>query len=83
MTDSPTPERRPGEWPVPRAEPPAGPDDDARHAANAERARWELTLGSIRADLEAQPSTRSIRAAARRWATAITHIADDIIRGRQ
>ncbi|MFJ3834489.1 hypothetical protein ACIPY6_03110 [Streptomyces sp. NPDC090054] len=41
-----------------------------------------LELGSIRAHLAEQPSPQTIRAAARHWITAITNIADDLIKGR-
>ncbi|MFD5111471.1 hypothetical protein ACFWNG_04000 [Streptomyces sp. NPDC058391] len=75
---------RPGEWPV------ASPADlstgdstpmekqGAQHLAlTRAQARWELTLGSIRADLEEQPSEVCLRAAARRWQDAITAMADE------
>lgn len=42
----------------------------------AQRARWELTLGSIRAHLDEQPTPSARRAAARRWCHAITRLAD-------
>jgi hypothetical protein len=42
-----------------------------------------LELLSIRAHLAEQPSPQTIRAAARHWITAITNIADDIIKGRK
>ncbi|TKA11737.1 hypothetical protein [Actinacidiphila oryziradicis] len=45
----------------------------------SEQARRELTLGAIRAHLEEQPSPHSIRACARRWCTAITNLADDVV----
>lgn len=38
-------------------------------------------LRSIRAHLAEQPSPQAIRAAARHWITAITNIADDLIKG--
>ncbi|MFJ3923063.1 hypothetical protein [Streptomyces sp. NPDC090022] len=41
-----------------------------------------LELQSIRAHLAEQPSPQTIRAAAHYWITAITNIADDIIKGR-
>ncbi|MCU1613952.1 MAG: hypothetical protein JWO98_1492 [Frankiales bacterium] len=44
-----------------------------------EQARREITLGAIRAHLEEQPSPSSIRACARRWCTAITNLADDVV----
>lgn len=75
----------PGNWPVSN---PVDLDqlDDGytadeikqRQAFNAQRARFEITLNSIRADLEEQPSEASIRAAARRWHDAITAMTDDM-----
>ncbi|WP_269858758.1 hypothetical protein [Streptomyces sp. RPT161] len=44
-----------------------------------ERARRQLALDAIEAHLREQPSARSIRACARRWCTAITFLADDVI----
>lgn len=70
MTDTEQP-RRPGEW----------PEQYVRMAA--ERARWELTLGSIRAQLEEQPSPGTIRAAETRWKNAITNIANELINTRR
>lgn len=71
---------QPGQWPV------ADPvnlvtDEHDAHEQHllftAERARFALTLGSIRADLEEQPSERCVRDAARRWQNAITALADE------
>nr|WSX48863.1 hypothetical protein OG409_07835 [Streptomyces sp. NBC_00974] len=42
-----------------------------------------LELRSITAHLAEQPSPQAIRAAARHWITAITNIADDLIKGRK
>ena len=64
MTDIEQP-RRPGQW----------PEQYVRIAA--ERARWELTLGSIRAHLEEQPSPAAVRAAGRRWVNAVLQIAEN------
>lgn len=76
--------RRPGEWPAPRTPLPLGDEDqDPQAQVNRERARWHVTLGAIRGHLEEQPSPASVRAAARRWASAITQLADDINKGRQ
>ncbi|GAA2972290.1 hypothetical protein [Streptomyces enissocaesilis] len=76
-------EQQPGRWPV---EEPidldviAPPDEQgAQHLAlTAEQARFHVTLGSIRADLEQQPSPMCVRAAARRWQDAITAMADEV-----
>ena len=72
--------RRPGQWPtVPRAELPEPDDQGARHRLLvAEQARFHVTLGAIRADLEAQPSEMCLRSAARRWQQAITQLADEL-----
>lgn len=77
--------RRPGQWPV---DEPADLDDDpdpqgTQHLAVVrERARFEVTLGAVRADLEEQPSARSVRAAVRRWHRAITQLGDEVIAER-
>ncbi|WP_369778038.1 hypothetical protein [Streptomyces sp. R33] len=44
----------------------------------AERARRVLTIGSIRADLEGQPSARAVRTAARGWVADVLALAEDI-----
>ncbi|MEU2719614.1 hypothetical protein [Streptomyces smyrnaeus] len=49
----------------------------ARAAVNRERARWHITLGSIRAHLDEQPTKQARRACARRWCQAITAMADE------
>lgn len=74
-------EHRPGQWPV--TEPvdldQLGDEQGEQHLAlTAVQARWSVTLGSIRADLEEQPSPLSVRVAARRWAEAITAMAEEI-----
>ncbi|MFE2243878.1 hypothetical protein ACFXCU_30765 [Streptomyces virginiae] len=75
----------PGDWPVSNPVDLDQLDDgytadeiEQRQAYNAQRARFEITLNSIRADLEEQPSPASIRAAARRWHDAITAMTDDL-----
>ncbi|QXE36948.1 hypothetical protein KQY30_24805 [Streptomyces sp. GMY02] len=79
MTD-----RKPGEWPVTTtvdlstAEPTPVDEQGEQHLKlTAARARFDLVLGSVRADLEEQPSERSVRTAARRWCNAITALADE------
>ncbi|MFF7180165.1 hypothetical protein [Streptomyces sp. NPDC008121] len=72
--------RTPGRWPVAA---PVGPDAvDDQGAAHlslvAAQARFHLTLGSIRADLEEQPSPMAVLNAARRWNYAITAMADEV-----
>lgn len=73
-------ERIPGQWPVDHpVELPEPDDQGAQHLALvAEQARFHVTLGAIRADLEAQPSDLCRRAAARRWTNAITAMTDEL-----
>lgn len=56
MTETPQPQRRPGEWPVPRTSLTAPSDEheyaDMRNRAAAEQARWTVTLNAVRAHLE-------------------------------
>ncbi|WP_327164764.1 hypothetical protein [Streptomyces zaomyceticus] len=72
--------RVPGQWPV--SEPVDTTEDDDQGAAHlalvAVQARFHLTLGSIRADLEEQPSPMAVLNAARRWNYAITAMADEV-----
>ncbi|MFC8201309.1 hypothetical protein ACFUTV_38820 [Streptomyces sp. NPDC057298] len=51
-------------------------ENEMRVRYAAERAQRRLTIGAIRADLEAQPSPRSVLAASRRWCAEITAMAD-------
>ncbi|MFE3495300.1 hypothetical protein ACFXOS_19875 [Streptomyces sp. NPDC059175] len=72
--------RAPGRWPVTE---PVELDQDVDQGEQhlrlaAEQARFHVTLGAVRADLEAQPSAKCVRAAARRWCNAITAMADEI-----
>lgn len=73
---------RPGQWPVDEPvdiDAVEGDDQGARHLQLVgEQARFHVTLGAIRADLEAQPSEVCRRAAARRWQQAITQLADEL-----
>ncbi|MEW2135512.1 hypothetical protein AB0892_02690 [Streptomyces sp. NPDC005409] len=80
-----TPTRNPGAHAAPGspgvaggAWPPCPYTDALLVRARAERARRAITLGSIRASLEEQPSATSIRAAARRWAADVLALAEDI-----
>jgi ATP:corrinoid adenosyltransferase len=52
--------------------------DDTRLRYAAERAQRQLTLAAIRADLQAQPSARSVLAAGRHWCADITAMADAV-----
>ncbi|MGW1278041.1 hypothetical protein ACWD4V_13955 [Streptomyces tsukubensis] len=79
--------RRPGEWPIAQqsghlrgATEKAQPDEQGEQhlTLSAERARFHLVLGSVRADLEEQPSPACLRAAVRRWQAAITQIGDEV-----
>ncbi|MEU8891137.1 hypothetical protein [Streptomyces sp. NPDC048442] len=68
--------RRPGQWPaIPTPE-------DLRAQLVRERARRELTLGSIRASLAEQPSANAVRAAARRWITDVLATAEDVAKSK-
>ncbi|MGY4917484.1 hypothetical protein ACWD9K_20070 [Streptomyces sp. 900116325] len=75
-------EHRPGRWPITNPvdlDAAEADEQGARHLAlTAEQARFHITLGAIRADLEAQPSDICLRAAARRWTDAITQLADEL-----
>lgn len=67
--------RTPGQWPDGCQRPDR---DDAWMQLQAERGRREIVLGSIAAELGEQPSAAAVRAAGRRWCTAITQLAADI-----
>ncbi|MCZ4099871.1 hypothetical protein [Streptomyces sp. H39-C1] len=54
---------------------------DRRHIA--ERARFHITLGALRAALEEQPSPASVRATYRRWTTAAAQLADEVAKNMQ
>lgn len=64
--------RRPGEWPIERSY-----TDPLLIQIRRERARRAITLGSIRADLDEQPSRQARRAAAKRWCAAVWQMADE------
>ncbi|MFD5370793.1 hypothetical protein [Streptomyces sp. NPDC127103] len=72
----------PGQWPVSDPVDTAAAEHDEQGAAHlalvAVQARFHVTLGSIRADLEEQPSPMAILNAARRWNYAITAMADEV-----
>ncbi|MFF4248640.1 hypothetical protein ACFYY2_29805 [Streptomyces sp. NPDC001822] len=53
--------------------------EDLRTQLQQERARRELTLGSIRSHLEEQPSANTVRACARSWCRDITALAETVI----
>ncbi|MFE9481457.1 hypothetical protein ACFYNM_22975 [Streptomyces spororaveus] len=63
---------------VPGGWPPCPYTDELLKRARAERARRVLTLGSIRADLEDQPSAGAVRTAARRWVADVLALAEDV-----
>ncbi|MFJ9939331.1 hypothetical protein [Streptomyces erythrochromogenes] len=78
MTTTPTTDR-PATPAGPSGVPGAWPYTDALLIrARAEHARRVLTLGSIRAHLEDQPSPRAVRTAARRWIADVLAAAEDI-----
>jgi hypothetical protein len=61
-----------GAWPLcPHADP-------LMERARAEQARRVMTLGSIRASLEDQPSARAVRTAARRWVADLLALAEEV-----
>ncbi|MET9876545.1 hypothetical protein ABZZ36_18250 [Actinacidiphila glaucinigra] len=59
------------------------PEPQHNRAGTTEQARMAITLGSVRASLEEQPSANAIRATARRWIAAITAAAEDVIAERR
>jgi hypothetical protein len=80
--------RRPGDWPVAQAVKVEETDDtdeqgEQHLAVVRTRARFQVTLGAIRGDLDEQPSDRSIRSAAKRWHKAITELVDEVIAERR
>lgn len=85
MTENPEQQRRPGEWPVqPVHTDEQETDHDELYVKRAqERALREMVLGSIRHNLNQQPTPGAIRAAARTWKNAITQLADELINTRR
>lgn len=57
--------------------------DEAWLKAQAERARREVFLGAVRADLEEQPSPRAVRAAGRRWSLRLLQVAEDVAKAKE
>lgn len=74
----------PGAWPTGTPRPQGATDaaDAVRLRVQAARARRDIVLGSIRAELAEQPSPRAVRAAGRRWCAVITQLADQLATGR-
>ncbi|MFD6684197.1 hypothetical protein, partial [Micromonospora parva] len=72
--------RTPGQWPVnkPIALDTERDQGEEHLALTAVQARFHVTLGAIRADLEEQPSPMAVLNAARRWNYAITAMADEV-----
>lgn len=58
-------------------------EEQLRQQWQRERARHEMTLGSIRSHLEEQPSPHATRACARRWCSDITNLAETVLTERQ
>lgn len=85
MTENPEQHRRPGEWPtLPVTPDAADTDHDELYVKRAqERALREMVLGSIRHDLDQQPSPTAIQTAAARWKNAITNLAGELINTRR
>lgn len=71
--------RQPGQWPA-GCKPPTA---DVWQRLQAERARRELALAAIQAELDEQPTPRAVRSAGRRWCRLITVLADDIAEHRE
>lgn len=77
---------RPGQWPVDQPAVLDGdqPSADELYVQRArERALHEMVLGSIRHDLEQQPTPVSVITAARSWCNRITAAAEDIAREKR
>ncbi|MFD9225240.1 hypothetical protein ACFWDI_35750 [Streptomyces sp. NPDC060064] len=75
---------RTGEWPV--TEPvdlEAAEASDVQGVLHLEltrvQARFEMAIGSVRADLREQPSEACVRSAARRWCNDIIAAADEVV----
>lgn len=84
MTENPEQHRRPGEWPVQPVHTDEQTGHDELYVKRAqERALHEMVLGSIRHDLNQQPTPSAIRTAATRWKNAITQLADELINTRR
>jgi hypothetical protein len=85
VIENPEQHRRTGEWPIEPVtfdEQPMGHDELYVQRAQ-ERALREMVLGSIRHDLNQQPTPIAIRASALSWKNAITNLADELINTRR
>ncbi len=85
-------QRQPGAWPVTpsfttvsaMADPPVFErGNEAWLKLQAERAERHIILGRIRANLEAEPNGRAIRASARRWSSYITNLGETVATERE
>jgi hypothetical protein len=85
VTENPEQHRHPGEWPVqPVHTDTAETNHDELYVKRAqERALREMVLGSIRHDLNQQPTPAAIRAAAHSWKNAITNLTEELINTRR
>jgi hypothetical protein len=81
-----------GGWPVaksfalnpdPEQAPAPTPGDQAWQDFQAERAERIIVLGRIRAQLEAQPNARAIRASVRRWNGFIRVMGEAVVAERE
>lgn len=72
-------ERTPGQWPD-SDDADESPEVASYLKRQSELARFHITLGSIRADLEEQPSPACVRIAARRWTDEIIQTADEVVK---
>ncbi|PKT67560.1 hypothetical protein CW362_39810 [Streptomyces populi] len=72
---------QPGEWPV--DEPVDLIPDDLYVKRAAERGRHEIVLGSIRAQLEEQPSPVAVLTAVRVWINEVIALGDEVAREKR
>ncbi len=47
------------------------------------RARFHITMGALRAAFEEEPSPRAVRSCLKRWISAATQVADEVIREKR
>lgn len=65
------------------SDPQVSAEEQLRQQWQRERARHEMTIGSIRSHIEEQPSPHAARACARRWCSDITNLVDSVLAERQ
>lgn len=79
--DGATEQHQPGEWPEGCRRNTFA--DEAWLKVQAERARRDVFLGAVRADLEEQPSPRAVRAAGHRWSLRLLQVAEDVAKAKE